>query len=47
MERGDLTCKPAFALCDFCGLPVVSLGPALPPVDFPFPPGILIDWLIG
>ena len=34
------TCRPAFALCDFCVLPEASLGPALPPVDLPLPPAI-------
>lgn len=35
-----LTCRPALAECDFCLCGVVSLGPAFPPVDLPFPPAI-------
>ena len=39
-KNRPLTCKPAFALCDFWLFPPTSFGPALPPVDFPFPPAI-------
>lgn len=35
-----LTCRPAFAECDFCLCVGASLGPAFPPVDFPLPPAI-------
>lgn len=42
-----LTCRPAFALWDFCVFPAASFGAAFPPIDFPFPPGMLKsyrDW---
>ena len=35
-----LTCRPALAECDFCLCGGLSLGPAFPPVDLPFPPAI-------
>ena len=35
-----LTCRPALAECDFCLCAGLSLGPAFPPVDLPFPPAI-------
>lgn len=41
-EQLSRTCRPAFALCDFDALPAASFVPALPPVDLPFPPAILI-----
>ena len=39
-RRVLLTCRPALAECDFCLVDGVSLGPAFPPVDLPFPPAI-------
>lgn len=40
-KRHILTCRPAFALWDFWVFPADSLEPPFPPIDFPFPPGML------
>jgi len=45
LGKGDkLTCKPAFALCDFCVFEVESFAPvAFPPMLLPLPPAMVCD----
>lgn len=42
-QNAVLTCRPAFALCDFCVLTVESFAPvAFPPMLLPLPPAMML-----